>query len=170
MKPGTVYWLTGLSGAGKTTTGRALFDLLKPLNPSTIFLDGDEIRAAVAEDLGYSRADRELCARRYSRLCALLSKQGIDVIIATISMFRDVHTLNRREIPRYREIYLRVPMAVLRKRDPKGIYANGTEVVGAGVEVEEPEAPDLVLEGAGNISATELARLILIKFSEGDAG
>ena len=64
MENGTVYWITGLSGAGKTTIGKLFFRKLKSKKESSIFLDGDELRNVFGNDLGYSREERMQCAMR----------------------------------------------------------------------------------------------------------
>ncbi len=154
---GKVYWITGLSGAGKTTIGRLFFENRKAENTATVFLDGDTLRRVFGDDLGYTEEDRRKCAMRYSRLCALLSSQGIDVVICTISMFHAVREWNREHIPGYCEIYIRVPMEVLRQRDQKGLYSGKTsekekDLVGVDIQFEEPVSPDIVLDNDGTIS------------------
>src|SRR5215469_7102888 len=120
---GRVFWITGLSGAGKTTVGRELSARLRAAGRPVTFLDGDALRAVIAEDLGYSAGNRRRSAMRNARLCRLLAEQGTDVVCATISLFHEVQRWNRKNIPGYREIYLRVPIDELRRRDSKGIYA-----------------------------------------------
>src|ERR1700683_1573893 len=80
---GNVYWITGLSGAGKTTIGRELWRRLRAASRSVIFLDGDVTREVIAEDLGHSTTHRRRSAMRNARLCKLLSDQGTDVVCAT---------------------------------------------------------------------------------------
>ena len=104
MDTGIVYWLTGLSGAGKTTIGEHFFQMLRKQKENVIFLDGDVLREVFGNDLGYSKQDRFQCAMRYSRLCKLLSEQGQDVVLCTISMFRKVRDWNRQNINKYKEI------------------------------------------------------------------
>jgi hypothetical protein len=99
---------------------------------------------------------------RNARLCLLLAEQGIDVVCATISLFHEVQRWNRQNIPRYREIYLRVPIEELRRRDSKGIYArarcsDARDVVGLDVRAEFPESPDLVLD---NYEALDVAAAV----------
>ena len=96
-----VYWITGLSGAGKTTIGKKLYERLKEKNCNIVFLDGDILREVFGGDLGYSREERVKCAMRYARLCKMLVEQGLDVICCTISMFDSVREWNRKNIKGY---------------------------------------------------------------------
>ncbi len=163
---GRVFWVTGLSGAGKTTIGRELWKRLRAEGHHVAFLDGDELRGAIADDLGHSAEHRRQSAMRNARLCRLLAEQGIDVICATISMFHDVQRWNRQNIPGYREIYVRVPIEELRRRDGKGLYAgaeNGAarNIVGLDVPAEAPEAPDIVLDNYGALDVATAVQRIL---------
>ena len=151
---GRVYWITGLSGAGKTTLGRELWQRLRAAGRSAIFLDGDVLRAVIAEDLGHSLADRRQVGDAQCAAVPDAREQGGDVVCATISLFHEVQRWNRENIAGYREIYLRVPMEELRRRDTKGIYAAArrgdlSDVVGLDVPAELPEAPDLILDNYG---------------------
>ncbi len=163
---GRVFWITGLSGTGKTTLGRELWGRLRAAGRPATFLDGDALRSVIAEDLGHSADDRRRSAMRNARLSRLLAEQGADVVCATISLFHEVHRWNRENIPGYREIYLRVPIDELRRRDSKGIYSGAQRgdvrhVVGLDVPAEVPEAPDLVLDNYGALDiATAVDRIL----------
>lgn len=162
----TVYWITGLSGAGKTTIGKLFYEKLKKQYPNTVFLDGDIMRKVFGDDLGYAQNDRIKCAMRYSKLCAMLQEQELNVICCTISMFDSVREWNRENIRNYKEIYLKVSMDILQKRDQKGLYSGITEekqkeVVGLHLDVEEPKCPDLVLENNGERMPEEQVLLIM---------
>jgi adenylylsulfate kinase-like enzyme/phosphohistidine swiveling domain-containing protein len=164
--PGRVFWITGLSGAGKTTLGQELRSRLRASGRPVAFLDGDALRTAIAEDLGHSAGNRQRSAMRNARLCRLLAEQGVDVVCATISLFHEVQRWNRENIPDYREIYLRVPIDELQRRDSKGIYARAQrgdahDVVGIDVPAEAPEAPDVVLDNYGALDvATAVDRIL----------
>lgn len=163
----TVYWITGLSGAGKTTIGRVFYAKIKEKYPNTVFLDGDKLRKVFGDDLGYSEEDRWKCAMRYSRLCAMLQEQGLNVICCTISMFDSVRDWNRQNISSYKEIYIRVSMDTLQRRDQKGLYSGITEekqkeVVGIHMNIEEPKMPDLILQNDGEKTPEEQAEEILM--------
>jgi len=162
----TVYWITGLSGAGKTTIGKLLYKKIKEKYPNTVFFDGDTLRKVFGDDLGYSKEERRKCAMRYSRLCAMLQEQGMNVICCTISMFDSVREWNREHICSYKEVYVKVSMETLRIRDQKGLYSGETEekqkeVVGVHMQVEEPKNPDLVLYNDGQWTPEELVKEIL---------
>lgn len=163
---GTVYWITGLAGAGKTTIGKLLYEKIKETEPNTVFLDGDTLREVFGNDLGYSKEDRRKCAMRYSRLCAMLQSQGMNVICCTISMFDSVREWNRMNIFNYKEIYVKVSMDTLKERDQNGLYSGMTkeeqkEIVGIHVEMEEPKHPNLILENDGERTLQEQMEMIL---------
>lgn len=169
--PGRVYWFTGLSGAGKTTVGRLFFAMLRTRRPASVFLDGDILREVFGNDLGHSREERFKSAMRNSRLCKMLSDQGLDVVCATISLFRECQSWNRSNMPGYREVYLRVPMKVLVERDQKQLYSRALrgearDVMGIDLPVDEPSAPDLVVDNDGSQGPESIARAIFEKFEQ----
>ena len=141
---GRTFWITGLSGAGKTTIGRLWYEELRASGVPAVFLDGDRLRQAIGDDLGYSEADRRKSARRNGKLCALLAEQGLTVVCCTICMYDEARSWNRENIPGYFEVYVKASMETLRQRNQKGLYSGGTEVAGLHVRVEEPKNPDLI--------------------------
>ena len=148
---GNCFWLTGYSGAGKTTIGTLFKARLDGLDRSSLLLDGDLLRTVFGNSHGYAPADRLKLGLSYGQLCREITVQGVNVICATISMFHQVHEWNRENIPNYREIYLRVPSEELERRDPKGLYKGAranihTDMVGLDLTAEEPESPDLVID------------------------
>jgi adenylyl-sulfate kinase len=166
MKNGCVYWITGLSGAGKTTIGKLFYQKIREFKKNVIFLDGDALREVFGNDLSYSIEDRKISAMRNARLCKFLSEQGMDVICCTISMFHDVRQWNRQHIENYREVYLKVPLNILRKRDRKGLYSaleKGQErnVYGLDLEYEEPVNPDIEILNDGSSQPEEIAMLLM---------
>lgn len=144
-QPGRVFWITGLSGAGKTTLAKALQQAI----PRSLLLDGDELREALGANAGgFDERSRRSLAFSYARLAALLAGQGAVVIVATISLFHELHAWNRANLPGYLEIFLDVSEEERRRRDPKGLYAaNVQDMAGVAVQVELPLAPHLRLRG-----------------------
>lgn len=153
---GTVYWITGLAGAGKTTIGKLFYEKIRQQKENVVFLDGDLLREVFCNDLGYSAADRKISAMRNSRICKLLADQGIDVVCATISMFHECRQWNRDNIKNYREIYIKVPVDVLMLRDQKKLYSQtlagkNFNVAGLDLPVEVPVNADVILENDGTL-------------------
>lgn len=163
---GIVWWITGLSGAGKTTVSRVVRDGLSLSGRTAVLLDGDAMRAVLGDTAAHGQDDRRRLAMTYARLARELAAQGIDVVCATISMFHEVRAWNRGNVRRYVEIYLRVPLSELERRDPCGLYTRArrgeaADVVGIDVPFEEPDAPDLVIDNFGAVTAEEAAVRIL---------
>ena len=154
-RKGTVYFFTGLSGAGKTTLGGLFYRRLKNTKPNAVYLDGDEIRLAFGEDVGYTQEERLRWAGRIFRVCRLLSDQGIDVVCCSIAMFDTVRQWNRANISNYKEIYVRVTRETLLKRNQKGLYTAGRNVVGVDLPFDEPKSPDLVIQNDGDRTPLE---------------
>ncbi len=153
---GTVYFFTGLSGAGKTTIGGLFHRRLKATKPNVVLLDGDEIRMAFGEDVGYTHDERLRWAGRIFRVCRLLSSQGIDVVVCSIAMYESVRRWNRENIPNYKEIYIKVSKDTLIQRNQKGLYTAGRNVVGIDLPFDEPQSPDLVVPNDGGRTPLEL--------------
>lgn len=160
-KDGGLIWVTGLSGAGKTTIGNRIYERLKEQHPNTVIFDGDALRQAFGNDLGYSREERLACAMRYARLSRLLAEQGIYVVCCTISMFESVRRWNRENISNYTEIYIEVPLEVLEMRNQKNLYSavkdgSAQDVVGMDLQLELPEHPDIHVLNDGTRSPEEV--------------
>jgi adenylylsulfate kinase len=172
---GSVIWITGLSGSGKTTLATELAQRLRASGRGVVLLDGDELRevfGAVAASAGHHGRDARLAlALQYARLCQVIAAQGVTVVIATISLFREVHAWNRAHLPGYFEVYLKVPLAELRRRDPKGIYRRFdagelADVAGLDLAVDEPDAADRVLEFDVSQTPAALADQLLDDFAK----
>lgn len=149
MEKGTVYFFTGLSGAGKTTLGGLFHRRLKSRKNDVVLLDGDSIRLVYNEDISYSEESRRKGAARTFRVAKMLSEQGIDVVVCSICMYTAVRDWNRENIENYREIYIKVDKDVLFRRNQKGLYTAGKDVVGVDIPFDEPKTPDYIIENNG---------------------
>jgi adenylyl-sulfate kinase len=152
---GFTLWLTGLSGAGKTTLAELLAAELGARSVNTEVLDGDEVRTNLSKGLGFSKEDRHTNIRRIGYVCRLLSRNGVGAVSAAISPYRAVRDEVRQAIEQdgveFIEVFVKCPIAVLAKRDVKGLYkkALAGEIKGfTGVSdpYEEPLAPDVLIE------------------------
>lgn len=159
------FWITGFSGAGKTTVALLLRQRLQAAGLPVLVLDGDKLRAAIDPDAGHDLESRRKLAFAYARLCAELAQQNVVVICATISMFHAVRDWNRAHIPGYREIYLKVPLDERTARDPKKLYAREAKnMVGRDDVAEEPQTPDLTIDNYDTLKPEDAAAQIFQAF------
>ena len=149
---GTVYFFTGLAGAGKTTIGGLFHRRLKGRRPNVVVLDGDQIRPVYNEDIDYTDSGRLKGARRTFRVARMLADQGIGVVVCSICMYSAVRDWNREHIQNYKEIYIKVTRETLFRRNQKGLYSAGKDVVGVDLPFDEPKNPDVVIHNDGSES------------------
>jgi len=159
-----LIWITGLSGSGKSTLSIALRDKFHSEGIYPIVLDGDDLRACLNATDRYSFQERLELARTYSRLASMLVQQSHLVIVATMSLFHDVHSMNRLSPHPYFEVFLDLPISTLRQRDIKGLYGNNkTEakknVGGLDLDYETPLHPHLHVTDPAVDSASLAARI-----------
>lgn len=150
---GCVIWLTGLSGAGKSTTAEALVRLLQAAGRQTTLLDGDAVRTHLSRGLGFSRADRDTNVRRIGFVAAEVVKHGGIAVCAVVSPYRATRDEVRAMIgaDRFIEVFVDTPLDVCEQRDTKGLYgrARRGEISGlTGVDdpYEAPLAPAVRLD------------------------
>jgi adenylylsulfate kinase-like enzyme len=175
MASSRVLWITGLSGSGKTSLASVVTERLRFIGYCVVMLDGDELRevfgAMAANTHNHGREGRLALAMQYAHLCHVIAAQGLTVVIATISLFREVHVWNRANLPGYFEVYLKVPVEELRRRDPKGIYRRYdsgeiSNVAGLDLAIDEPELPDWVAGYSPDINVQTLADKLIQKLME----
>ena len=114
-----ILWIIGLSGCGKTTIGRKIYQSKKNDNPATVLIDGDEIRKIFNHDGNsdaYNLEGRRINSERIFQLCYWLDKQGIDVICCILSIFPDHRKRNKEVFSNYKEVYLNASFDTLRAR------------------------------------------------------
>tara|TARA_B100000900_G_scaffold413773_1_gene438562 strand:+ start:3354 stop:3854 length:501 start_codon:yes stop_codon:yes gene_type:complete len=144
-----VYWLTGLSGAGKTPLAKKLQRKLSKTEP-TVLVDGDSVREIFGLDNYNDIKSRVRIAYMYSNLTNLIQLQGVNVVCATISLFHEIHKYNRRIFKNYCEIYVKKDLNKLIDEDKNKIYSkalkNETQVVGINIKPEYPENPKLIVD------------------------
>ena len=154
MNKNKIYWILGLSASGKTTLSKILVKELIKEEKKVILLDGDNLRRIFDDEnleKSYTREARLNLSFKYAKLVRELSLQGFDVVIATISMFKEIYSWNRKNLNRYVEIYLDVPMEVILSRDPKNLYKKFKmkeikNVVGLDIIPDIPKDPTVLIK------------------------
>jgi adenylylsulfate kinase-like enzyme len=160
---GTVIWVTGLSGAGKTTLCVALEHLAKPRIPEFFRIDGDVVRDLFGQGLGYTEPERVVQINRLQALAGMLAEQGLVVAVAALYAHPDLLAWNRQNLPGYFEVYLDAPLQLVQQRDSKGLYSAAAEspspqMVGLDIPWHAPPQPDLTIDATLGESADTLAR------------
>ncbi|MEA5596133.1 adenylyl-sulfate kinase [Rivularia sp. UHCC 0363] len=148
---GVTVWLTGLSGAGKTTIARRIEAELKARNCQVEVLDGDLIRTWLSQGLGFSKKDRDINVSRVGFVANLLSRNGVVVIAAMISPYQDIRDEIRAINKDFVEVHVNAPLELCEARDVKGLYAKARsgEIKGfTGIDdpYEVPLNPEVVCE------------------------
>jgi adenylylsulfate kinase len=170
---GFCLWFTGLSGSGKTTITTHLVKELRSRNSKLEVLDGDIVRENLSKGLGFSKEDRDTNIRRIAFVANLLSRNGVPVITAAISPYRDIRNEARELMDgRFIEVYAQAPLEVCEERDVKGLYAKARsgeikEFTGISDPYEPPENAEIVLE-TDKQSPEESAQQILSFLEERD--
>jgi bifunctional enzyme CysN/CysC len=148
-----VVWFTGLSGSGKSTLARRLESRLFGLGVQTGALDGDNLRHGLNGDLGFTPEDRRENVRRVGEVARLGFEAGQVVLCSLVSPYAQEREQVRALLPagRFVEVYVKCDLEVLKRRDPKGLYARAAagevaELTGVSAPYEEPTQPDLVIE------------------------
>lgn len=149
---GGTVWLTGLPSAGKTTIAVGLAERLRADGHRVQVLDGDEVRAALSAELGFSKEDRDTNVRRVGFVAGLLAVHGVTVLVPVIAPYaapraavRELHT--ERDVP-YLEVHVATPVELCATRDVKGLYAKQAAgdlsgLTGVDDPYEAPIDPDL---------------------------
>jgi len=166
--PVATVWFTGLSGAGKTTLAHAVAAALAAAGRAAHVLDGDELRAGLSADLGFTLADRAEQVRRAGHVAHILGAAGVVPLVALVSPVRaDRAAVRALHGPgRFLEVHVATPLAVCEARDGKGLYARAragglADLTGVGQPYEPPLAPELVVDGSGTEPVAQLAAQVV---------
>ena len=164
-----MIWITGFSGAGKTTVAHILNQKLSALGKKVLNIDGDEIRSALDDFNSMRRFDRTSRIQNgkvYTEISKVLMKQCDYVIVSTISMFNEIYQLNRKVFPNYLEVFLDVPQKIRSKRDPKNFYKHLDQdkisnFCGQDLDVDQPIDANFIYRYQAGHSAELVAELLI---------
>ena len=163
---GFTLWFTGLSGAGKTTISKLIEEELRRRRNRLEILDGDVIRENLSKGLGFSKEDRDTNIRRIAFVADLLSRNGVPVLTAAISPYRETRDEARELMgDRFIEVYINASVEICAERDPKGLYKKAyageiKEFTGVSDPYEAPENPEIVCDTEAEEPEESAAKLI----------
>jgi len=163
---GFTLWFTGLSGAGKTTISRIVEEELRNRGSRVEVLDGDVVRENLSKGLGFSKEDRDTNIRRIAFVADLLSRNGVPVITAAISPYRELRDEARELMgERFIEVFVKASVEVCAERDVKGLYEKAfrgeiKEFTGVSDPYEPPLNPELVLDTEHDSAEEDAARVL----------
>jgi adenylylsulfate kinase len=162
---GFVIWFTGLPASGKTTMARQVQLLLAKRHIPAVLLDSDDLRPVLTPKASYTKEERDWFYSVIAHLAALISKSGVNVLIAATANLRRYRDQARQQITRFAEIYVHCSLEICRSRDPKGIYAladqgKAQNVPGIGTEYEMPLNPEAFID-TSRLDPIQAARSIL---------
>ncbi|MBX3207971.1 MAG: adenylyl-sulfate kinase [Labilithrix sp.] len=172
---GVVVWFTGLSGAGKTTIASAVASELVAAGKRVEVLDGDVVRTHLSKGLGFSREDRDINVARIAFVAHLLARNGVFVLVAAVSPYRQTREAARATIGDFVEVHVAPPLDACVARDTKGLYKKALageipQFTGVSDPYEEPIDPELTLDTSAIDVATGvervLAKLVELRFLE----
>ncbi|CAN5907751.1 N/A [soil metagenome] len=148
---GFVIWLTGLSGAGKSTIAEALLPELLAAGKKVEVLDGDVVRTHLSKGLGFSREDRDINIARIAFVGHLLARNGVAVIVSAISPYRATREAARATIGDFVEVHVAPPLEECVRRDTKGLYKKALageiqQFTGVSDPYEPPDAAEVTLD------------------------
>jgi adenylyl-sulfate kinase len=169
MSQGFTLWFTGLSGAGKTTLTNEIVPQLKARGVKIEVLDGDEVRTNLSKGLGFSKEDRDTNIRRIGYVARLLSRNGVGVIVAAISPYKEIRDEVRKDIEAngatFVEVYVQASLDTLVARDVKGLYKKAiageiANFTGVSDPYEAPENPEILVRSDTETIAESAAKII----------
>jgi len=145
---GVVIWFTGVPASGKSTIAAAVEKELLAQDLPVENLDADEVRANLSPNLGYTAEARDENTKRLAWMSQMLSKHGINVIVAAVSPLRSHRDRARQWCPKFVEVFVDCPLEVCQQRDPQGLYARAArgevnDIAGMHMPYEAPNSPEV---------------------------
>lgn len=156
-KIGILFWITGLSGSGKTTIAKKILPFINKKYGPTIHLDGDSLRD-ILKLYGYTFRERMSYSEIYTKLSKFLTDQGINIVFSLVGLMNKPRAWNKRNIKRYIEIFIKTDIKRIILKGKKKIYKNKKNIVGVNIKPQFPKNPDITIDNTfdNNLAAHEL--------------
>ena len=163
---GIVFWITGLSGSGKTTIAEKIEGHISKKYGPTIIVSGDDLRK-MFNFKKFSRNDRLTYALIYSKFCKCITDSRINIILSTVSLFHKVRKWNRSNVNNYIEIYIQSDINNIIKQKNKFFYKkNYKNIIGKDIKPEFPQSPHIIIENNFNIPVKVLTEVLIKKINK----
>jgi len=162
---GILFWITGLSGSGKTTIAEKIKNNITKKYGLTLTLSGDDLRK-IFNFNKFSRKQRLTYALSYSKFCKHITDKNINLIFSTVSLFHKVRKWNKTNINNYAEVYIKSDIREIIKKKNKFFYkGNYKNIVGKNLKAEFPKSPDIIIRNDFTKSLNKLSKELLKKIS-----
>ncbi len=170
MAQGAVIWFTGVPAAGKSTIAGKVQELLEARGLPVENLDADEVRQNLSPNLGYTPEARDENTKRLAWMAKMLSKYGVNVLVAAVSPLRYHRDRAREYCPHFVEVAVKASLETCKQRDPKGLYARAergevNDIAGWHMPYEESLNPEVVID-TEQVSVAEAADMVIAKLEE----
>ena len=160
-KKGILFWITGLSGAGKTSIANTIKPEIKKNFGPTIVINGDDVRA-IFELNKYDQASRLRYVKQYGKLVKFFTDQNVNVIFTVVGLFNEIRSWNKKHISNYVEIFVKANISKIIKKRKKKLYLTKTKsIVGIQIKAELPKKPNIVVNNDFKKSIKELSNFLL---------
>lgn len=164
-KKGILFWITGLSGAGKTSISNKIYNTIKKKYGKTFYVNGDEMRK-ILDLKSYKNSDRKKGGIKYSKLFKKITDQKINVLFAGMALFDDVRLWNKKNIKNYLEIYIQTNIRSIMKKKYTKIYKQKTNLVGIDIKPEFPKKPDIIIKNDFKKTIEILSKDLILKIDK----
>ncbi len=163
LNRGIVFWITGLSGAGKTSLANGIKKKIRKKFGPTLVINGDDLRKIFKLNK-YDKSSRLEYTKQYSQFVKFITNQGVNVIFTVVGLFDRIRTWNRKNINNYVEIFIRTNVSKIKKKRKKRIYLGKThEIVGIQIKPEFPKRPDIIINNDFKKSIRQLSAILIKK-------
>ncbi|MDC1112482.1 adenylyl-sulfate kinase [Candidatus Pelagibacter sp.] len=164
-KKGILFWVTGLSGAGKTSISNKIYKSIRDSYGKTFYINGDEMRK-ILDLKSYNNLDRKKGGIKYSKLFKKITDQNINVLFAGMALFNDVRSWNRKNVKNYLEIYIKTDLKNIIKKKYTKIYRKKSNLVGVDIKPEFPKNPDIIIYNNFSKSIEKLSEELILKIKK----
>tara|TARA_Y100001958_G_scaffold153235_1_gene140467 strand:+ start:107 stop:625 length:519 start_codon:yes stop_codon:yes gene_type:complete len=161
-KKGILFWITGLSGCGKTTLAKRIIPFIRKKYGPVIHLDGDSLRN-ILNLYGYSFKDRLSNSEKFTRIAKLMTDQGINVVFSLVALMNKPRNWNKKNIKNYIEIYIKSDVKKIIANKKKKLYNTNKNLVGIKIKPQFPKNPNIIIDNSFNKNFVHLENELKIK-------